>query len=369
MEDLQLGYIPRWICLMYWGVYFLIFIFFFFQFQRKKRNYINNTFYAIAISLVLALFCFFYCLDTDFFNYMMVATAPEQYEGLGTVEEFYLWLGPALNGDYLLFRIVVWGLAVVMTYLACILFNTSRYVSIMLILIVFFNLFCYGRISLAMSVFWVGLAFLTKSNGKWLNTIGFVIIMSSLVLHRSTAIAIACLSIMFLPLNKKSELVISLLVIILGGGVAFLVLSGEVFSAGSDLAGRVNSYNTQIEGGQWGGLNIVGLFFRVAQYFLFYVIFLMIRNKMVKQKNVPSNIMALYKVTWVLTVAATAFLVGLGFTPYFYRVINMTLIPLCILMAYLFCLKLISNKQMKVILLLALVFHFLHFYSTYTHCV
>lgn len=369
MEDLQLGYIPRWICLIYWGAYTFIFLLFFFQLWNKKRNYINSTLYAVTISLVLALFCIFYCLDTDFFNYMLVATAPEQFEGLGTVERIYLWLGPALEGDYMLFRIIVWGLAVVMTYLACALFKTSRYVSIMLIFLIFFNLFCYGRISLAMSVFWVGLACLTGPYGKSIKLLGIFVVLLSVFLHRSTAIAIACLAILLLPLNKKNELLIALLVIILGGSIAYFVLSGGVFSEGSDLAGRVSNYNNQIEEGQWGGLNIIGLIFRVSQYFLFYVVFFMIRNRIVNRRNVPNNIMALYKVTWILTVAATAFLVGLGFTPYFYRVINMTLVPLCIIMAYLFSQRLISNKKMKVVLLLSMAFHFLHFYSIYTHCV
>lgn len=369
MENFQLGFIPKWLCLLYWGTYTVIFIYFFFQVGRRKGKFVNSTFRAVTISAILIGFCLFYCLDTDFFNYMMVATSPEQYAGEGTVEEIYLMLARVINGDYLLFRSLIWGSAVIIVYFACCLFKTSPYVAIMLLLLVFFNVFCYGRISLAMSIFWLGLSINYNSRGWSMRMIGVFFIFLSFVFHRSTAIVIACLGILFLPFNRRNELIISTLVVIIGGGFAYLVLSGEVFSAGSDLAGRIDSYNNQIAEGQWGGLNLVGLFFRVSQYVLFYLVFFIVRSKIIKMSVVPPQILALYKVTWILIVVSTAFLLALGFTPYFYRVINMTLIPLSILVSYLYLSREISPKLLKMVLLVSLIYHNLHFYSVYIHCV
>ena len=369
MEELQIGFIPKWICLLYWGVYTLVFLFFLFQLQDKKRKYMDSSVYAIFAAIVLIAFCLFYCLDTDFFNYMYVATTPDQYEGLGTVEGFYLWLARILEGDYLLFRLCIWGTAVIMVITACYFYDVSKYNTLIFVLLIFFNLFCYGRIILAMAVFWASLAFSVKVRTLPMKVLGILLILMSFFLHRSSAIAIASLAILAIPFNLRNEIMIMIGIIIFGGVLAYLFLSGEMLSASSDIAGRVNSYNQRIEEGEWGGLNIIGFLFRIAQYFLFYLIFLIIRNKMYKLKMVPRVINSLYKVTWVLIVSSTAFLIALGFTPYFYRVINMTLIPLCILLAYLFCIKSISKHQIVLILGISLMLHYLRFYSTYTHCV
>jgi len=370
MGDLEIGYIPRWICLSYWAAYVCLFVLFTIMIRRRKIRYGDNLINSLFISTVLILFCIFYCLDTDFFNYFKILSHPEWFEGTGEIDESTLWLARQLGeNNFILFRFFIWGTAVIIAYLTCIVCKVSRSYTIFFLLVLFFNVFCYGRVSLAISIFFYGLAIYLIKKSKIGKIIGVLLMLTSLIVHRSMGIPLACLAVTIFPFTRKTEISLSFIIVIIGGAFAYLVLSGGLFSQGSVMAGRISSYNEQIAEGEWSGANFVGIMMRALQYLLFYYIFLVLRSLVYKYRPDNELIMGMYKITWVLILFSTAFLIAMGYTPYFYRVMNITMLPLCIMLTYFMSRNQIKKKQYYAIMGLAFFFHNLNFYSIYINCI
>ena len=121
-----------------------------------KDNYRTRTVILFCGLLLFALTSF---VGADFFHYYEF-----MYEYRGQVfgdqeiglEAFYQYLISFIDGNYFLFRLVVWGSSLVLITYATRKFEANIYHTLFLILAGFIITFSYARATLAMAVFSVG---------------------------------------------------------------------------------------------------------------------------------------------------------------------------------------------------------------------
>ena len=108
-------------------------------------------------------------VSDDFFHYY-----EEMFEYRGRVfgdqetgfEAFYQYLISSIDGDYFLFRLVVWGGSLVLTIYAIRNFGANVYHTLFLILAGFIITFSYARATLAMAVFSFGFVLVSISSER-----------------------------------------------------------------------------------------------------------------------------------------------------------------------------------------------------------
>lgn len=196
-----------------WGFFLVIY----FAFNKKyvvvgcKNNYSTDK----KFITLLFIFIVTHCVNGDFFHYLdrvhILGKNPQEAFGQ---EAFHTDLAVFLKGNYLLYRIIVWGGSLMMMTIMAKRFKLqyTHMLFIFFSLYVFF--FSYARASMAMSAYFLGISFLAKpiDRHKILSyLLGVGIIVLSYKFHISILVAIALTPIVLVPINKYS--IISLFVL------------------------------------------------------------------------------------------------------------------------------------------------------------
>lgn len=293
-------------------------------------------------------------VDEDFFHYHELMSEygghviDEDDVGIEVVYQYLIYF---VGGDYFLFRLAVWGSALVVTVLAARRFNVNVYNTLFVVFAGFIMIFSYARASLAMAVFALGVAMVCvasegREKGKNLRMIlGLLVLASSFYFHRSMlpviAVAICWVLIPYKEwLAKHSLWLFPILV---------AIFSFVITTAFEELAVLANSWNDD-ESGTLDKMehyrtmtsaksNINGYITLVLKYSSFYVPFFVISNLFRSERTlqtVDKRGLWLYLVLFLMMTLATSFLfVGFDSSVLFYRYIYMVFIPLSILVAYL----------------------------------
>jgi hypothetical protein len=301
----------------------------------------------------LLLFALTAFVGADFFHYYEFMS---EYRGqvfgdqeLG-LESFYQYLINYIDGNYFLFRLVVWGGSLMIIKYAIRLFGANLYHTLFLILAGFIITFSYARATLAIAVLSLGVVFVCiasdeKIRKKAIYTIvGFAIMSCSIYFHRSMLpMFVLATGWIILPwkkqLTKYSLWLFPILVVVCS--TVLKIAFEELFVAANtivDETGTLHRAEYYIEQESVAS-NINGYIRLVFHYAVFYLPMIILSNAVrsdeVLQKAGGRGIW-LYQINYLILIFATSF-VFLDFDSnvLFDRYLYMLFIPLSILIAYL----------------------------------
>ncbi len=151
---------------------------------------------TLMLFVVIFLMAMTYWIDTDYFSYIREAVyCDTDWEYVPTVHMEYghQMICSLVDGDWVLFRVICWGSALLLYLATVIRFNINAQLALFMLFATYISIFCYGRVSLAMAMYFFGASFYCKpSSKKYLGyALGGIFIVSSLLFHRTALIMVA----------------------------------------------------------------------------------------------------------------------------------------------------------------------------------
>ena len=166
------------------------------SFPKMANSY--KVFYFLAIT-----FATFGYVTGDFFHYQEIFENSARFNEFHHVEKFYSYIGEFLGMNYMLWRFVIWSIALLLyIYLMKRLRTVPDAVSLSFALFSILY-FCSHRQILAFCVAFVGVVLLLDSSKKiGIKILGLLIIAASLLFHRSMPIYLCLIVLALIPYNR-----------------------------------------------------------------------------------------------------------------------------------------------------------------------
>lgn len=269
------------------------------------------------------------------------------------MEDFYQWLAIVVDRNYLLWRCVVWGAAFLFLNITAKRLNVNNVLVCFVLFAIFIPYFNYARASLAFSVYFFGLSFfLSIWKSRLLSYfLGLSIIYLSHYFHSSAYILIAITPIIFVPISRKIIVFSVLLFPIMTYLMESYLFGDESIlddSIGNGLLEERLQHYQEESLQLYNGISAILHY--VLHYGTFFVMTLLIGMELYTQDrdSIDKRMTKLYTVNISIIIAALSFAVVSTSAVFFYRVLYMTIIPLCLLFAYLLQNKLIRLKWEKI---------------------
>lgn len=322
-------------------------------FQKKTYQPLLWTF--VLIDLLTSFY------QGDFWHYQsFVLFREEQWT---PDEELYEYIAVFVNNNYLLFRCVVWGGALLLLRRLFVNFGLEYNNSLFCLFALYITVFNYARASLAMIVYFYGFSYICMPT-KYIRArrgchylTGVLIMVSSFFFHHSMVLLILGTFVLFVPLNKKFIFVLGL-----GLPVFIILLYKALMSSSSydiifdEMIAKKVEGNIKLEEDSKSFFETIrylwlSLLFYVPYAYMFYVAI----NK--KKGNIPYEVKALFKITlFVLTITIGILCVGLDNNIMYYRILYMSILPISLLICLLKKYRLIRISTYKRILLFGIAY-------------
>ena len=340
---------PTWETFIAIHVYFIILIVIYWK--RYTSEYGDST-QSKWFEWLFLLYCIFAFDGGDFYNYYLLI----REDSLEHMEPIYHIIVHAVNNNYILFRLIVWGGALFFFKKAIKRFNLDYNRSLFFLFAVFISVFDYARASLAMSIFFYGLSLVLLPGSNKLRSfiLGLLFMISSVFFHNSMIIALAASLLLLVPVNGFTVVLIIILFYITSSVFAPALrnlVDAELFTA---------SLNEKIEGYSFqeyqDSFSLYEWIRRYMQYATFFIPYFIVAIKMYfKNIEVPAYIRRLSAIIlgFLLVSISVLLIPNLTFV-LFYRILFMSMIPILIVFCYFEQNGLISNKTYKFILLLGI---------------
>lgn len=294
----------------------------------------------------------------DFYSYMQYVNNFRQIP----IEPVYEFIVKIVGNHYILFRFVIWGTAYFLFINTIRRLGLDKYKTIFLFYALFIGVFDYGRVSLAMSIYFWGLSFICnpiKKRKAASYILGLIIIGISPLFHTSIFLAVAMTAMIFVPINKRSFLIVLVLFAVstpLLMNVYDVVINGAIDQE-SRLDEKILDYSEQIT--YIESFSRLEWIRRFIQYSTFLLPTILIAPKILSTRirtDVHIAMLRLYKVSLGIQLAAiSTLMVGMSSFILFYRFLFMSMIPVTILMSYCRKEKLISSNLYRMVIVLALL--------------
>ena len=354
--------IPMWVQLLFWLFYMVVFAYAFKKtllssYQSKRSKDVTWLFIVC-----FTLYAIFYCINDDYFQYRNWLDGVDY--SFWTKEQFYVYVilfcrRLSFDYPYEVFRLIVWGGAVCIAYFTFRMYRGLLLPGLaLLLLFVFYSgTFCYGRASLAMAVYFLGIALYLNYKGVLLRSIGVVLAISSYYLHHEMIVGVALLPCLFIPLERKEQTLLSVLGLIIAI-IALSYLSSNVEYLDSifdndDLSTRIENYD---EKGQ-GAFRLSTLMKYLNFFYPFYLI-----TKYFWKKKVSHSFIGIYRIMYGILMVSVAFMVVFGARSVFgYRIMYIAMIPLTLLIGYGYCNGYFTKRQFLLMMILALLSNSIRF--------
>lgn len=309
--------------------------------DKRKAKGRSVILYICTIILTIAAYT-----RGDFFHYAEVVQTGNNIEHM---ESIYIWLTKVVHGNYLLWRLMVFGGALLLYQQIIKRFGLESRLSTFVFLICFILVFNYARASLAFAVYFYGLSYLIKpSRNRILGYVfGIVILTCSQFFHNSAIVLIVLTPIILTPLNKWPMILMVVVVALLYVNKIYDSILEYMWSIEGEETANVFLYYQQNEAIKFqGGLS--GSFMNLLEYGLFYAPFFIItKDLFFNHIKADSVSIILYKVLFGIILIATVFALSSTTTVYFYRVLYMGLIPLCVELVYMFEKEFLSKTHLR----------------------
>lgn len=299
-------------------------------------------------------------LDLDFFHYKELVS---QYDFTPDAhnhgEAIYGFIVSLVGKNYLLFRVVIWGSAMVLFIYTTKRLKISIKCSLFFLLTCYIQVFSYARASLAMAIYFFGISFLiAPAKNRFVSYVSaLIIIICSYFFHSSMLVIILLTPVVFLPLNKKTYAALILLSPILFVSMKtlfFKVIEGSL-TIDNYVMGRIVGY-ANADGGV--DANWKGMIQAMMMYSTYYVPYLITTNAIVRRKNnVPNHLTKLFMlITFIIIVSICFFFMGFQSKVFAYRVLFMSYMGLAWLMVGLLQNRCISAKEFKISLFIGVIY-------------
>lgn len=267
-----------------------------------------------------------------------------------SMEDFYNWLKEAVRGNYLLFRTVVWGLALFLLFKAFYLYKVSEYTALFFLFAVFINYFDYSRSALGIAVYFFGLSVFLSDKKMLVRLLGICILCCSTYFHRSTLGLVFLTPLCFFPINKKTVFPILICLIFAFATLKGLFISfmdNAMDSEDVGMASKSSFYLNQERGTIVSG-SIIGVLIGYWKYSVFYILFV-VDSIIVFKKSVymqlPFRIKALFNImAGILIISVMIYYFNVGHLALYYRFLMMMYVPLTVITVYLFTHKLMGKR-------------------------
>ena len=317
-----------------------------------------------AFTIFIGFFFVTNCINGDFYHTMEKVHSFNQNDlYFFNGEPIYREITTFVNNNYLLFRTIVWGGAFIVFCITARRMRAPLFMAVSIICISYNILFCYSRATAAMAVYFCGLSFFCCQYKKKLlgYVVGIFLILFSRSFHSSAVIMILMTLALFLPARKWS-IVLAIIAI----PIIAYYLKDYYFIYALDeetdefMSKKLLSYSERGLG--QGIANIIISFLRYASIYIPIIFcYKSVFNKREKGEKDVSEV-RLFKVIIGLVYASTVFLFfGGTFYTFFYRILQMTIIPIALLLSRLYYEKKIPKKHLLFCLLTGVLYQFVHY--------
>ena len=360
---------PIWIYNVYIAVYLLVTMFGL-QYVRADKVYTDKSkMRSFLFTLFYIVFAMFYCINSDYFRYRTyVQYVADGYLTSHRAEQVYYYLAAFVNGNFELYRLIIWGGAIVLTAWSSKKLKVPVYMSLLIWFMLFYNIVCYARASLAMAVLYAGATLIiTHKKNIYFLAMGIILCALSVVFHRSMIIAVMGIPVLFIKFSRRSLLMYGLFLMI--GCLFFIELvSTDPELLGEEYGEQFLESNAEIATGRWERQSLKNYISSGLGYGLFYVPLAIGLKKIMDKRNaINSFVEKLYWLAFTVALIATAFWFYFGFNNiYFYRVLYMTAAPISIVTAHMYHQRIIGKTVVKFLFIYSVVYHLLFLYTTIT---
>ena len=303
--------------------------------------------YCLLLILVF-LFVLTPAYANDFYGYMILVKTYESGLENFHLEKIYEYIIIFVKNNYLFFRVIVWGGALLIYIVLVDLYKLCPIKGLFFLFLLFIPIFAYARATLAMSCYYLGLSiFLLKPKGI-MKYCGLVILLFSYAFHKSMLLMITLVPFCFSPLTKKSLILYLSFAVLIGLGIdnyinEFLFsLSNSEDTQLSDKVTYLVENSTRRES---SNRNLFGWASVIWSYMVFYYPFYVVSKIIIGKHSpyIPQHINRLYRLTFMVVLLSTMMLIFSDHSlTYFYRYLYMSMIPLSVL-----CIFLVQNSIMS----------------------
>jgi hypothetical protein len=298
----------------------------------------NGFVFLVFIYCVLAIY-------TGDWSHLQMAVresvGTEYMSGFG-VERVYHYLANILNGNYLLFRIIVWGTGLFFLLQSFKASNLDPYRCLFFLFGIYITAFAYSRSGAAHAIFYCGFVLLYQEKRPDVfprRIIGLALIIASVFLHRSMLILVAFVPLTMIPFNRKTS------VFILLGAFVLALFWRRLFSGAMEFMVNLEEYAFRIENyeelarSQHLSFDLNGLFYLWYKGIIHVPFWVAIVNlyKLINQGEVPLSVQAIFRISIILYVFIIIMLLTYGSaSAFYYRYENMLYIANSIMICYLY---------------------------------
>lgn len=307
----------------------------------KTPYHTTNGKYWLGVFLCL-LFCLFSFWGTDWYHYL------EEFvnikAGCGTsLENVYVWIIQNISPNYLSFRLIVFGGALLLFLKTVNNLSVSKELVLFLFGVIYIIWFSYARATLAMALAFYGYSLIVKNTHNFRSVVlGCLILLSSYYFHKTAAFAIGVVALALL-LKKFPRYAIWILLITFPVGVVCAKIGVADFMM-SDTGGEGDMASYMATGQRYMetdlsshgiGAILQSIFERLPYYLIAFLGFGIIRQKKIMIQNDVKAFIVL-QILLVLISSIFAFDLGVNTSTIYVRFLRFAAIPTTIVMAYLY---------------------------------
>lgn len=293
---------------------------------------------------------FFFCLYSfwglDWFGYLQ--TYEKVRNGLNTnLEDFYLYIIDNYCKDYLTFRVIVWGGALLILFEIVRRLSIQKHLFLFVFSCFFLIFYSYARVSLAMAIMFYGLSLLYKPYKRlrlFSYLVGILFIYLSLYLHKSAVLGVAVISLSLLSMcfNRKRVLLFSVLFFPFMVEITrdyleeIMIMEIDNDTGFTDYLYAGQRY-FQHENSRYGFGKIVSIIVESIPYYLIaYCSLKLTFSKL--YSLVPNDVKIFIRVSFILVLCSLIFLFDLGYNTniIYVRFLRFCIIPASIVLTYLY---------------------------------
>lgn len=374
MFDVFLPVNPSWLNCSFCLILYLLMIVLTMRFKVPYYN--RNVNVQVSWFLIFVFYIFSFCFD-DWFSYFEHINSVKY--NLGNInnityrealEPIYYYIIFAINGDYLLWRLIIFGPIVILSYYTGKRLCLNKYSFLMTFALIATPILSYARVSLAMAMAFYGLSFFIKPH-RSLHLLSYLfgcaLVIFSVFFHKSALVLPLFVFVAYIFRITRLKMVfifsvfLAMLIVLNTTDFMTIFLSGEdVQTLVSERASKYLSSEKRLGIGKIiiRGMNWVS-----------YYLFALLALKLTISKSLELKLIRPYANSIILIVLfATMFLFTSNFNAFtlYYRFMNFATIPITIFAAY--CIHLgIWRKALIRVTLLCTLSHILNIlYSTYS---
>lgn len=278
--------------------------------------------------LLILIFCLFPFWGGDYFHYLEIFNDMKQgYDS--SIESFYKWLIINVTNRYVGFRLIVWGIALLLLFSAYKRCEQAFDLSLFYFAALYLPWFSYARASLAMACVIFGATLLTDTTQKanFLSILlGLFIIGSSIFFHKSAILGILTIGVAYILKDLKKSGILLLFFLL---PLAFYIISyllnlyvGLAIEPDSEYLfseGKIDYYLMSEKGPSGPGLIISNILNQTPNLLILIVFLIMVFNDDITELNNREKLISTYAVCIILIAISLKFIKTFYTDTLFYR--------------------------------------------------